>query len=711
MAQYQRLAKAGSYLTLSSSGFDANVVSFTLYAGGVVYTSNVRASDAQLATIQLPADLPAGVAVLWPRNLAGYGVPILLNRPELWWGEEQVVAGHTARVMGRNLTPGDVVGEGIAHLYGQLDNGPVQPLATGHCTPEWLEYTPPAGTGALRLWSHQASGGDAGWSEPLVVQLVDPQLHPRTRDRGTPTVLAAPAAGTDIVPAMSQAANNLFTNNGGGIVQLPAGTFDWATPIGHFDGVLFVGAVNPDGTPATRLVMRADFAKSDLGGWYGVNYAVLSMAGARNIIFDNEAMVDSGGGSLMMWRYATDFVFDNCQIICPGQEPFRFSDQARRIYMDGFSLTGLRGLFEATSQVVLTNYKVRYTHDSDEAFILLNCTGFFSDKADVADFGTGVNQTGAGRIFHLEGSAGSSIYLLLSRTTGTLLGVVYGVGDPNRGEQFLGEGNGAAFVSLATGSTSRTVQLAQVPPASVTTGVVPFLTSVVITSGLGLSQHALVVAHDGQGLLTLDRPWLVPPDSTSQVACGPMARYIVVVDSVITAKPGLANYSEQNTNASTGIAAYGNCHGWVARRNSFTDVRYPLAESAVQEDNQPTLLASCHFNEFTDNDLIRPRFGYYAQAAGDFQRTYGFPYAGLVGSLVQRNQVTEPVVAAAGDELPRTASNLSLYTDGPVRGRVIANRTATPVPLNYYCTKYSAATFPVQAAPAGAVLTQTLATT
>jgi hypothetical protein len=173
----------------------------------------VHFSTGQMLAATLPERAYDGIFVVWVENDAGRSQPIVLNAPQPWWCyPRRIQAGETIRVFGRNLARRPHFGQ--AFLYLQSEAGPGRWLPVTKAEKYQVVGTIPEDVpaGRYRLWFHAGCGGVWGWGGPVNLEV---------SQRNADQALTAQFSGGDLQMAVNQIAQR-----GGGVLELPAGTFE-----------------------------------------------------------------------------------------------------------------------------------------------------------------------------------------------------------------------------------------------------------------------------------------------------------------------------------------------------------------------------------------------------------------------------------------------------------------------------------------------------
>lgn len=234
--------------TLAIAGHNLKGAHLMAWQEGKVKRIDPFQGDSNKMLAILPKNYSAGTTLLWPVRGKTVGRPIRLNAASAWWSWPcrtslgRVRAGERVRLFGQSL---EVKG-GTPCLV--LESGEkITPLKITESSPYELQATLPKDLqpGVYRLWAHNGSGGELGWSEATHMEVV---LEPcaaqlpvfKVDDYG-----AKPDSGLDASPAIQKAIHEAKLH-GGSIIRFSRGVYSISrtikTPINvngglHFEGV------------------------------------------------------------------------------------------------------------------------------------------------------------------------------------------------------------------------------------------------------------------------------------------------------------------------------------------------------------------------------------------------------------------------------------------------------------------------------------------
>lgn len=256
---------------------------------------------------QLESD---GLYLLWAGNESGYSAFVRLNAPEAWWSApKSLKAGEIVRIFGRNLARRPDHKKAFVYINDKGRGG------------EWLEVLYASKyevsvrlpeelkPGEYELWVHAGTGGDYGWSDPLIIN-VTPRIF-RTQD----LIILQPGVSTkEIQNALNQ----------GGRVRLGAGAYDIGGGLEIPDGATLEGA----GEDKTFLQLAQEVGPHQTGrGAMGWDKAISRLVTGGTLDYDVYAK-DSGKYALWVRYRCTDEDAkaieqpeNLLQIIVDGKEP------------------------------------------------------------------------------------------------------------------------------------------------------------------------------------------------------------------------------------------------------------------------------------------------------------------------------------------------------------------------------------------------------
>ena len=657
-----------------------------LYANGQLLSAAVSGNTSQLAAVQLPSNTGAwGAYVLWLQNGQGYGEPVLLNRARATWMSTTLAAGVTGHVFGLNLTHGNGHG-GASYLYlvhqvtGNVAAVPVLP----DTIPERVSFTtPPLPLGDYWVYAHNGHGDKWGWSERLSCTIVHASDHIKTHEWNG---LNAPTnTGGDMAADINAALLNSSQTNR--IAFLAAGTWSVTEGVEVRSNSYLLGEKDArTGVPTTIIAPKAGAFN------FAGDRGLLGSPGAKQMLRLENLLLDNSTGEamgpvnrLLVLRRCRQVWLRNVWAIQPGGALVRLDEDTHGLYIEECTFHGggpagepIFLLPSPEAQVFVENTAFVLTWNADSAFnasgvsqlaILKGCTVDNANSAvlDGAFQGKGRFLKGSGaygigsECWHVEGTIGRNLGVMRDWLGTPQNPVLNATNDDNEGEGIMYEGAETRGKLPVLSATRTTITSSSKFTSDKFTGAAPFAHYAHIVRGRGMGQMRRLVANDGNGTITFEKPWRVVPDRTSLVMYGTYCRFVHVVDCNFEARPGM---NGPNYSASKFLEVYGGCHKWRAKRNSVSGFRSGLSTFTTQH-NSVDFIDSCSHNDLTDNFLVNCRYSVRIEVTGEggggLPSGSGYPASGQV-ALHLRNRVINPVlyntiIAAARTDDPTTATN------------------------------------------------------
>jgi len=157
----------GETLVITGAGLDG--ATLRVWAGGkLAEVAPLKSADDRMLAV-LPAELPLSTTLVWPVKGDRIGRPIRVNAPVVWWRfPTRVLPGKTVRLFGKNLS-----------LKGATSRVCLEPggrwLEIVNTNPYQIEAQLPdkLAPGEYKLWTHNGTGGQSGWSDPVDVRVME----------------------------------------------------------------------------------------------------------------------------------------------------------------------------------------------------------------------------------------------------------------------------------------------------------------------------------------------------------------------------------------------------------------------------------------------------------------------------------------------------------------------------------------------------------
>jgi hypothetical protein len=556
--------------------------------------------------VTLPERSYDSVYLVWVKNSSGWSRPIRLNVPQPWWCyPKHPVPGHEIRIFGRDLARRPDHTTAFVYLTKHGSQGRWLEVLNADKYNVTVKLPHSLASGVYQLWFHAGNGGQFGWSDPIEV-----------------TVCESPEAKTRVshIPHTSVNLHQIvqdFAEKGGGVIKLDAGTY-------HYRGTLKIPAdVVLEGAGIGKTLLQVelggtqDFAYSTVSAaiWLaGDNAGILDLTVSGNPQISDGVLIQSD----KQLKWVNNCRIERCRIsdlegkhaeICG----VRFVRASNATVKDN----------EIYARAPLFMSGIRYSNLSNNRLYPVtrfggNSEGAILGRTDIIEeciiennivCSPSGNEAGgplARRLIWVSTGRGSVTKNWFAgngveqpKGPGSIIGAgpmrfggVAGT-DQNVGEMILFEANHRTmyFGPLADAGEQNVLLPKTIPPtADNLLGNVkreelaynidgketyfrppdkddvsqePPITEyyVSVFKGSGQGQTRRVVAREGE-LLLLDRPWNVPPDSSSIVAVGTAFYQNLIVN----------NYAPDGM---TGIQLWISCMENIASGNSIARMRRP----------------------------------------------------------------------------------------------------------------------------------------
>ena len=633
----------------------------TAVGDAVQAPARIQLLDGLKAAITLPASLPPwSTYLVWPKNEAGYGNPVVINRTEIWWinPEDKVSRGGLVSVFGRNLSHGG--GTSASWIYVKPPGGAGQWIIPTTVTPYRVQFTVPGSlsTGAYEVWVHNGHGGSLGWSGPITLNVEEAfawdgdifnvRDFGATGDGVTDDADAIRAANYAALIAREQSGRHPT-------LYFPAGTYLMRYGFALEHELRYLG----DGRDRTTLKCRSDFnSPGRAGDPMGGNLGLLFCSGGnphdievRGLTLDATGVRRETGVEFWAvkgaWASASDVRFvdvriktDNpvgcstthgttrlsfvdCEFV--GGELFLYHDCGVEIRRCSF--LNANGQLASIHELTVSNLSITECRLQD------------LDPATPAG-------RGQGRLLAGNANQGAQSHAYIADNVTIDLGPEPG---ENAGEQILCEGGVNTYDrGPVAGAGPSTVTFRD--PLGTDYGTVS--ATAVIVAGKGLGQYRRVTGSDGDRTLSVSPAWNVPPDATSVVLVeAGTSRWVIFHNTL----DGRSHYATAYS-AMTAVEPYGGCYEWIADRNNITNMRTALFVAAVQDPvSAKNCIHPCYFH-FYGNNLIRDCYRGILVGCGSPDSNLD-PGVGFLGCVFRNNVLT--------DILDRGVSETTFQTTTP----------------------------------------------
>ena len=568
--EYTRQNDSGD--TLAYTGDTSNFVVYAIGATNQLSTTNYF-SDAYGALTLTNSLASDEVYMLWPVNDSYTGTPVVINKTEAWWVQNEVITGETFRVYGRSLT----LGAGNSYLYWSNNTTAATGWLTNEVTNPYMnEYT--AGTGwglgEYTLWSHNGKGRAYGWSDGLTMDVVaDTQWNDDTNTWLEVTSYADLNAAIVAADAVDWST-----------IHLPAGTHELSVKwdLTNRDYIRIVGEGMDETTvqPGEPYTTHDNFINAD--NCNRIRFENFQIVGSSSVIED---LIEFDGGAYVeLYSVRVD------QSLCPvdfGDANVAYDNVIQFLNSTNSGLfsceiIGMSPAFFTSSifsQITNCTFKGR-----GDAYTLLSVSGQYSHETRIV-----------GNTF--KNFDESSLTNSMSRCMGRCVYGKYGFKncyiaenesinmaphenytDRNVGEHIMYE-NARTYLREQPTVVSDTVLTFTSVPAEINVGMVA-----VIQNGRGQGQNRVVTAISPT-TVTIDSPWAVNPNTSSYIQIGNYSDNFVVYNNIFNgsdlagADRGVT-YTSRAT-ASMGVEFYGGGVDIVVANNAFSDLRYAISTRSL----------------------------------------------------------------------------------------------------------------------------------
>jgi hypothetical protein len=581
-----------------SAGKDTRFV--TQGRDGVPHEAQILRLDGQKAAVTLPVKLPAwSFYFLWAKNQNGFSRPIAINRADAWWvGPKDVARGSTVSVHGRNLAHDNGTAQSWVYIE-PATGGTGQWATVSAMNPYRVSFTVPTSltNGNYTVWVHNGHGGQYGWSDPVPMTVFDDVTFD---DAAVLNILDYGAIANDnlddsqAVQAAMRAAENSPTHK---TVYIPAGTFIFTTSVYPGSGIRLKGA----GKNLTILKCSDTYSADSYGMMLTnglANYTI------QDLTFDANRTMKGWIGSVLYLRFCYNLRLINVKINALGYDPVDFHG-CDRVFLTNCDLIGKINFGGTSNEVYIDGTNFYLTNDIQGSLFFWGSTGVSITNSTCQDFDNSNPDSGdgwgEGRFVAISDNWGINQNYYMANNTTTDLTVRPAWWNQNAGEQILWEGGNVDFRGSPVGSATAT--------ATFSTTALPQPGRVaVITKGTGYGQIRTISAVAGT-TITVDKPWNVQPDATSQIDIGKFNNHFVIYKNYLDAKARAATNTDHI--ASAAIQPYGGTTNLIVDGNTAHQTRAFLPNWTLSNAlNAGHLMQPDFFNLFVNNQIQNNRYGY-----------------------------------------------------------------------------------------------------
>jgi len=543
-----------------------------------------------------------GIYTIWARNKNGWGSPVIVNRPELWWvGPEDAILEDSVSYYGTNLSKNAAEGS-LSWLYLKPVNERQQGV--------WLKARNANNykatfllhgiqEGEYTTWLQNGLADKLGFSRPVKLTIKkgfnwgvnklnvkDPRFG--ARGDGVTDDQAA------IQKCILEACKIPFST-----VYFPEGIYKVSQGFNPPSNIEWLG----DGKNKTQLLLSKQFVYNPaFSRQYTLLFSNENSVQCTNARFRNmsfKAMPGTTGQmkSIIYMRGSVNVHFENCLIeAIPGFERLDMSN-SRNIYFDGDELILNGAFFSNAKQFFFRNTICKAILDANVMLEFWGCNGVSVTGCLAKDKDSSNKGQSIGRFFYGNNIWGSNINIYLANnTTQNLAPRKSPEVDQNSGEQFLWEGTNIVYLGKGLCNYSGELSIRGFNPGQ--NDLAQLNMGVFIIKGRGAGQYN-GVKKATLSSVTLSGPWNVVPDTSSVFMISSYSGNCVIYRNTIDGK---AERIKDNI-ASAGIQLYGNSMNFICDRNLIKEVVTGISTWAqiggyAQHSNVQSF---CYFNEFRNN--------------------------------------------------------------------------------------------------------------
>ncbi|MBC2603179.1 LamG-like jellyroll fold domain-containing protein [Puniceicoccus vermicola] len=447
-----------------------------------------------------------------------------------------------------------------------------------------------------------------------------------------------------------------------GTLVFPAGTFYISDEIYIPDSVQVIGA-GMDETSLTMMsthsgdsVLRGDYPNQnitvknltlDANNALGTGYPGVIDMNSSNTVFEGVRIKNLLGQSGTLHLFANRTKFLDCEVI--GRGFIMYGND--RVSFDHVDFYGV-------------NAGISLIHSWGGGKIsVTNCTA--------QDYGNTATESFLGRFFTGAGYRGSVEYIYLGENIANNLGPHEDHINANSGEAFMFEGFDFDHLGAPTSSTSTTVTINGLTTEKI--GSLGRNRRMVVANGKGMGQTRTVIDFDETtDTVTLDKPWRVIPDSTSELTILGAADHVAIYNNQLDAKDRC--YTSPSHIASTAFQPFEGSSNWIVDGNSVTDYRYGIAIFAGINSSHEVgtnISRPNVFGLYENNNFTNARWGIKMH---DHRSNYG---PGMLGNVFRNNSFSN--VIEQGIQIVRAYETVSPCMDMNVFEKNVFINTAEAI--------------------------------
>jgi polygalacturonase len=568
------------------SRFDVFTQEPSASKGSVISIDALRA-DETAATILLPASLPPwSMYLIWPKRGGIRGKAFAINRTEGWWlGPDKAVPGATVSVYGRNLSKSN--GTSTSFVYIQSGTGAGRYVTPVSVNPFKVDFqVPDLAAGPYEVWIHNGHGGRFGWSGPLALSILsqDPWAG-QDRKIFNAKDFGAVGNGSANDTAAIEAALTAAGIAAPSTVYFPSGTYLVTSALKAPNNVSWLG----DGMDATEIRLSTS-----------INGSMIADA-RQNTQFEKLTLNANGktDSKPLLWvPSASNLRLQTVRLKAWGVSALEAHD-ASGIYVDSSELIENGSFYGNSRQIFMTNNRFRMTGYGESVVALWGARDFSMVGNDLANADEGRDDGhGIGRFFVGQAHSGNMQNLYWGyNTSHDAAPHDCSKVDCNKGEQICFEIVGSELKAGFKEATANTVTFRSLAPSPKAGGE-----DLIIVGGRGGGQRRHIVSVSNN-TATLDKPWNVIPDRSSQFALAATASQVAIYNNTFQ---GRSSYRQHDSD-STAVLLYGNVYDAIVDHNQISFMRHGMMTVALASSRG----LSPYFLQYSNNTVTDSNSGLY----------------------------------------------------------------------------------------------------
>lgn len=603
-----RQAGPNDSIIVTGSGFSAPSLKAYIYTQST--DDNGKANEAAFTVVDdneiaitVDESLAYGVYAIYVEVNGKKSNIWLVNDPKIWWiGFTEVTYGDTVNIYGENLTSdnGDK-----SYVYLTCDDG-YYSAEVVYADPYKVTFSVPYGlkdNTEYEVILHNGHGGEQCFVK-AEQNLIYRDKKTTDFEDGAVIDVTEYGASPDDDDADDSIAIQAAVNAAkeGDTIYFPAGTYRFDNSVKSLVSIHFKG----ESVDNTFLIMGDNV----VDGMFDVNVGPCEFSG-----LNFEYVIGGGKLTSLFIRYKGDsfsteyynLFIHNCKFVQATSASAKSCSPAIEagnvcgiwIIHNDFMVTQMIFANRCEKMIVEENtcYGTCYVggYYNQNFFLIWNALGMdvsnnYMASGDVIDDMTGLLDTGdytLGRAFAIQGKCYDSY--IANNTIDTA-----GLPNDNAGEQIMFEHVEVLYegeVASASGNTlimpdSFTVQLAKDD-------------IITVIDGTGATQVRNVVTTKGKEI-TVDEPWLIPLDGSSDIVINRAFRNIAIHNNTIS---GFKNYKDAYT-ATTAVQAYGGINNMFVTSNTFKDLFCGMCITThYRYSDSPTRTNGIFWSVISDNTV------------------------------------------------------------------------------------------------------------